>query len=59
MSEHRPFPWVSGARAENIAGACEFYPPGSDPVFDSWANSPDHKKNVSTESILALSLRYC
>jgi len=50
--EHRPFPWISGAiRAENLAGRCEFYPSGSDPVYDNWANSPDHKRAMLLDDI--------
>jgi len=49
-AEHRPFPWISGARAENLAGSCKFYPHGSDPVSD-WANSPKHKENMLLDDI--------
>jgi len=45
--EHRPKnSWPSKARAENIAGRCEWYPPGSDPVFDNWKNSAGHNANM-------------
>lgn len=45
--EHRPTgQWPSKARAENIAGRCEWTPPGSDPVFDNWKNSHGHNVNM-------------
>ena len=46
--DHRPtHEWPSSARNENIASRCEWYPPGSDPVFDNWKNSYGHNKAVS------------
>jgi len=52
--EHRPKnQWPSNARAENLAARCEWYPPGSDPVFGTgknWKNSPGHNKNMLKDS---------
>ena len=46
LLEHRPFPWPSVAKAENLATRCESPPSGRDPVFDNWANSPGHRENM-------------
>jgi len=46
---HRPFPWPSHARGENLARLCEWYPPGTD-AFISWKNSPKHNANMLKDS---------
>merc|ERR1711955_57737 len=44
--DHRPLAsWPENARAENIAGGCEFQPKGSVAVI-GWKNSPGHNKNM-------------
>jgi len=49
--DHRPtHEWPSSARNENIASRCEWYPPGSDPVFDNWKNSSGHNKAMLKDS---------
>jgi hypothetical protein len=47
---HRPKPWPSSARNENIAGQCEWFPPGSEVVFDNWKNSAGHNKAMLKDS---------
>lgn len=45
------FEYLKGNYYQNLAGRCEWYPAGSDPVFDSWKNSPGHKKNMLVDHI--------